>query len=224
MFSLRSFASAQLPQCSNYATINDPSRENTYTLFAGTTDASFFLPGAWYRFTDASGFNFVPVSSPGISPKYSYACGAHYAGWYSGSLPMLGNTATGEICYSDMYSGTGDTCAYSFPVTMSQCDGFALYMWEGAAAPSSRYARVCTTNVQPVAAPPLLPPAPYPPGGVCSAAYTIINDPTRAYNYYNSCQSLSDDTSAFQANVWYRFLDDNGKHLPPVQSASRTHQ
>lgn len=119
------------PQCSSYTIINDSTRLATAAGGTSCDSPLFNSTTTWIRFSGSGGTQLV-TSAPSIS-----ACDAQAPGWYSGSLPISGNTVTGEACYA----WSSNDCYWSNTIQVTDCGSF--YVW-GLVSPPECSLRYCT--------------------------------------------------------------------------------
>ena len=80
-----------LPQCSDYQTIDDPTR-NVNKNQGFDADKTYFSSGPrWVRFQGTGGTE-IPTSAVA-----EYKCGTSAPGWYSGEMPTTIHTTTNEL-------------------------------------------------------------------------------------------------------------------------------
>ncbi len=121
-------------QCSNYTTIDDPTR-NINQGQGSNADQSFFNSGPrWIRFEGAGGTQ-IPTSAVAMSH-----CSTNAAGWYSGTMPSVPDTTVnGTACFT---WSQGD-CAYSNQIQVTNCGSYYVYYLSSPPTGGMRY---CTTN------------------------------------------------------------------------------
>ncbi|UJR34251.1 hypothetical protein I4U23_021655 [Adineta vaga] len=111
--------SVALPaQCSSYTMITDATRLATGGAPTIICDNILFTATpVWIRFSGSAGtmlVNYAPTT---------YRCNTHAPGWYTGSLPAVGSTVSGTVCYN----WSGNTCNWSNSISVTNCNGFYLY-------------------------------------------------------------------------------------------------
>ncbi|CAF3969721.1 unnamed protein product, partial [Adineta steineri] len=111
--------SVALPaQCFSYTSITDATRLATYAGSGSVCDQSTFsTTPVWVRFSGAGGTMLVNYY-PSI-----YRCHTDAPGWYTGSLPAVGSTVSGTVCYY----WSGYTCNWSNSVSVTNCNGYYVY-------------------------------------------------------------------------------------------------
>lgn len=127
--------SSVLPsQCSNYTTIDDPTR-NVNEDRGNNNDRDHFTSGPiWVRFVGTGGTQ-IPTSAAAM-----YRCGTSVAGWYSGEMPTVpSTTVSGNVCYT-WVSGN---CSYRTKISVTNCGSYYVYHLN---SPLSGGLRYCTTN------------------------------------------------------------------------------
>ncbi len=106
------------PQCYNYTTVNDPTR-NVNQGQGSQADIDYFSSGPrWVRFEGEGGTQIPTTAVP------SNQCGTYASGWYSGVMPDVeGSTTSGNVCYT---WNNGD-CAYNNPIQVTNCGSYYVY-------------------------------------------------------------------------------------------------
>lgn len=122
------------PQCSAYTTDSDPTRHYTYTSTTSSCDNSspFGASPVWIRFTGASG----SALANGAVPENR--CGTNMSGYYNGTLPSVGTTVQGTVCFT---SNT-DTCSNPTTISVTNCNGFYIYYLTAVPSCPARYCTV----------------------------------------------------------------------------------
>ena len=116
-------------QCFSYTTNSDPTRLATYTS-GSQMDNWLGTTTTWVRFTGLAGTEIVTWSPGG------YNCDTIYTGWYVSTMPSLGSTVSGIVCYSYI---TG-ICPLFNTIYVTNCGSFYVY---GLVNPPT-VARYCT--------------------------------------------------------------------------------
>ena len=65
----------------------------------------------------------------------SNKCGTTGTGYYNGSLPTVGTTVQGTVCYN---SG-GNSCSDLNTISVTNCDGFYIYLLTATPSCNERY-------------------------------------------------------------------------------------
>ncbi|CAF1298784.1 unnamed protein product, partial [Adineta steineri] len=111
--------SVALPsQCFSYTSITDATRLMTYGVATSQCDYYYFLSTpVWVRFSGAGGTM--------LANYYTsiYRCNTDAPGWYTGSLPAVGSTVTGTVCYY----WASNSCNWSNSVSVTNCNGYYVY-------------------------------------------------------------------------------------------------
>ncbi len=126
-------SSVNLPsQCLSYTTDTDNTRYYTYTGSTTLCDkpTPFGSASAWVRFSGTG----TMLATSVIPPNQ---CGTSYTGYYTGSLPTVGITVTGTVCYNS----PSNTCVDSNTISVTNCSGFYIYLLT---ATPNCYERYCT--------------------------------------------------------------------------------
>jgi hypothetical protein len=120
------------PQCYDYTTINDPTR-NVNEGRGNAADQSYFSSGPqWVRFEGEGGTQ-IPTSQVAM-----YRCGTNAAGWYSGAMPSVPSTTeNGTVCFA----WSGGSCQYTHDIRVTNCGSYYVYYLS---APTSGGMRYCT--------------------------------------------------------------------------------
>lgn len=121
------------PQCTSYTVNNDASR-NIAASSGTICDATFFpaQSSTWIRFEGAAG-TMIPTSPPSANH-----CSTQATGWMSTPYPTVaGQTIPAVVCYN---SGSNN-CAYSNPISVTNCNGFYVF---ALTAPVKCNLRYCT--------------------------------------------------------------------------------
>jgi len=122
-----------LAQCFNYITITDGTRNAANTATPYVCDKTVFNSIVkWIRFSGAAG---TQISTSVVPINH---CGTCATGWYTGTMPAVGVTTTGTVCY--YYSS--NTCVWSNSISVTNCTGYYVY---GLIAPPWCVSRYCTT-------------------------------------------------------------------------------
>lgn len=117
-------------QCSSYVTINDSTRLSTSTG-GSLCDTSIFTSNTtWVRFLPPGGTQIV-TWNPSTN-----RCGAQVTGWYNGTMPSVGMSVNGTVCYS-----WNVACTWMNVIQVTNCGGFYVY---GLIAPQGCSFRYCT--------------------------------------------------------------------------------
>jgi uromodulin len=119
-------------QCSNYTTINDPTR-NINQAGGVQNDLQTFTSGQqWIRFEGPGGTQIPTSAVP------SNQCGTYASGWYSGDMPSIsGTTVNGTVCYT----WTSGSCQYTNQIQVTNCGSYYVYNLR---APPVSGLRYCT--------------------------------------------------------------------------------
>ena len=119
-------------ECSNYTTINDITRL-AIALYGTDCDntTSFYSSISWFRFVGNGGTMLANYTVP------PYRCSTSYSGWYTGSMPTDGNSATGLVCFTT----TTTNCLSPHPIAVTNCGSFYVY---GLTIPQYCDSRYCT--------------------------------------------------------------------------------
>jgi len=121
-----------LPQCSSYMTITDKTRRSTHADAVGCDNGLFKAGPTWVRFSGEAGTRLAP------GPAQPFRCGTQGAGWYKGAYPTgPGLTTTGTVCYS----WPNNNCQWSNEISVTDCNGFYVYLLH---SPPACYLRYCT--------------------------------------------------------------------------------
>ena len=120
-----------LSQCLSYRTISDSTRLST--SFGGLScDTSIFSSNiSWVRFTSPGGSE-IPTWA--VS---SNQCGTEGSGWFNGSMPSIGVTINGTVCYQQ----NTNICNWSNEIQITNCALFYVY---ALVAPPMCNLRYCT--------------------------------------------------------------------------------
>ncbi|CAM4949999.1 unnamed protein product [Rotaria socialis] len=123
-------------QCSTYVSNTDATRSATYSGVGSSTCDSptpFGSNPAWVRFSGAAG---TQLATTVVS---SSLCSTSATGWYSGVMPSsAGTTNNGTVCYN----WTGLSCWQSNIISVTNCNGYYVFLLP--ATPSCSY-RYCTS-------------------------------------------------------------------------------
>lgn len=123
---------SNLAQCSTYMTITDKTRHSSQPDYIGCDNAVFKSGPTWVRFSGDAGTRLAP------GPMQSFRCGTQGAGWYKGAYPTApGLTTTGTVCYS----WPNNNCQWSNEVSVTDCNGFYVFLLR---SPPACYLRYCT--------------------------------------------------------------------------------
>lgn len=121
-------------QCSAYTTDSDPTRHYTYNSTTSACDNSnpFGTSSVWIRFTGAPGSALangaVPVNR----------CGTTMSGYYNGTLPSVGATVQGTVCFAS----NANTCFNPTTISVTNCNGFYIYYLTAVPSCPARYCTV----------------------------------------------------------------------------------
>ena len=102
--------------CSNYIVIADATRSVNYSAASTCDTATFNSTPQWVRFS-GSGTQ-IPTSVVNI-----YLCGTDAPGYYTGTMPAVGATANGTVCYN----WSGYACNWYNSILVTNCNGFYVY-------------------------------------------------------------------------------------------------
>ncbi|CAF0739575.1 unnamed protein product [Rotaria sordida] len=123
------------PQCLNYTTNTDATRNIGYTASINYCDNISPFTNAtsvWIRFQEPAGT--VMANSP-VPPNY---CGTVVTGWYAGQYPpTVFTTVTSIVCF---YYGT-NTCSSCTVISVTNCQTFNVFLLP---QPHSCNYRYCT--------------------------------------------------------------------------------
>lgn len=109
---------ANLPAaCSSYTTITDATRSISYTSSTACDRSTFSTTAVWVRFTGSGGTQ-IPTSVSSY-----HICGTDAPGWYSGTMPAVGATVTGTVCYY----WSGNMCNWLNSVQVANCGSYYVY-------------------------------------------------------------------------------------------------
>lgn len=132
-------ASALLLQqaCSNYTSINDPTRSVFATGYPlGCDNTAPFINRThrvWIRF-EGSGGTILPLATPGMD-----ICGSVGTGWFSGVMPTTyGTMNNATVCFT-WYT---DICRFSYSISVVHCGSFYSYLLPATPACMMRYCTI----------------------------------------------------------------------------------
>ncbi|CAF0853859.1 unnamed protein product [Rotaria sp. Silwood1] len=118
-----SSSSGTLPSaCSNYTTLDDPTRNIAAAGYAlGCDTTSPFINRTmpvWIRFIGTGGST-LPLATPGMN-----LCGSEGTGWYDGTMPSsTGEIINGTACFTWYNS----VCRFSSSISVANCGSFYIY-------------------------------------------------------------------------------------------------
>ncbi|CAF3424622.1 unnamed protein product [Rotaria sp. Silwood1] len=118
-----SSSSGTLPSaCSNYTTLDDPTRNVAAAGYAlGCDTTSPFINRTmpvWIRFIGTGGST-LPLATPGMN-----LCGSEGTGWYDGTMPSsTGEIINGTACFTWYNS----VCRFSSSISVANCGSFYIY-------------------------------------------------------------------------------------------------
>ena len=85
---------------------------------------------AWFRFLGIAG-----TILANAAPSVNSCSGTQAPGWYRDSYPIVGATTTGTVCYN----WSGNTCFLSNLISVTNCNGYYIYLLSAAPTCSLRY-------------------------------------------------------------------------------------
>lgn len=127
--------SVSLPsECSSYTSNSDSTRHFTYTANTTLCDntSPFGASSVWIRFTGGAG----TMLANGAVPMNR--CGTTTTGYYNGTLPAVGSTVQGTVCFT---SGTNN-CSNPTIISVANCNGFYIYYLSAVSSCAARYCTV----------------------------------------------------------------------------------
>ena len=144
-------------ECSDYAVLNEDTRNKNYKKYNGDThyDLAFcdkssssstnlrptspsWKGAGWYRFQAPAGTR-MPENPPEFSHYTEGFCGTHYTGWLNGHHPTnLGELVEREVCFK---TGGSENCRSSLKRTtkIRHCGSYFVYYLNEVSACSLRY-------------------------------------------------------------------------------------
>ncbi|CAF1329715.1 unnamed protein product [Rotaria sordida] len=183
-------------QCTNYTTINDPSRLVSSNGGSGCDNSSFSTGITYVRFVSGSGKDMeIAMSSPG--PNH---CGTQATGYVTTDYPYFpSQTVNATVCYAN----NNTSCYASNTITISYCDQYYVF---GLTKPPRCPARYCTMDLP-----------------IQCYNYITINDPTRLSS---NGGGSSDDTTLFpraDSISYVRFMSPGGTQIlgTPIEGINR---
>jgi hypothetical protein len=125
-------ATIYLPnQCYNYTLDTDATRLTSYSVGTTGCDVTLYATPIWVRYGGTA--TRLATSAPAID-----RCATSATGWYTGTLPStVGSVVTGVVCYS----WTSTTCDFHSTISVTNCNGFYIYL---VVSPSQCALRYCT--------------------------------------------------------------------------------
>ena len=122
-------------ECNSYIDLDEPGRywsNNSGSVICDYHDPKF-VNNKWYRFVGGAGRMMASYCIPKSS------CSTHRSSWINGDHPTsLYTTVTTTVC---MHWGS-DCCEVSYPVGITQCDGYYVYKLQKPTGCSERYCGV----------------------------------------------------------------------------------
>ena len=122
-------------ECNSYIDLDEPGRywsNNSGSVICDGGDPKF-VNNKWYRFVGGAGRMMASYCIPKSS------CSTHRSSWINGDHPTsLYTTVTTTVC---MHWGS-DCCERSYPVGITQCDGYYVYKLQKPTSCSERYCGV----------------------------------------------------------------------------------
>ena len=111
------FIITSLIECTDYMTLSDPTRAQSFVSKYGTDQCDRELSG-WYRISGKAGDR-MPDSC-----TLSSRCGTAATGWFKGAHPTV---ADGVVQRKACFSWQGACCRWSTNINVRNCGGFYVY-------------------------------------------------------------------------------------------------